>query len=48
MWNEEDECDDGRGLHIAIINPYDGSIEHAESYDTYESSDRLDAFLDLY
>ena len=39
------ENDNYRGLHVAVINKEDGTIESAQVFDTYESSENLDAFI---
>lgn len=36
-----------RGLHIAIINPYNGAVDHAQVFDTYTSSEEFDDFICL-
>ena len=35
-----------RGLHLAVINNQNGHIETNQVFDTYDSSDKLDAFID--
>lgn len=34
-----------RGLHVVVINPADGEVEYAQVFDTYKSSEELDAFI---
>ena len=34
-----------RGLHIVIFNPATGQVESAQVFDTYKSSEQLDAFV---
>ena len=42
----ENENKHHRGLHIILINGEDGTIDHAKAYDTYESSRKLEEFID--
>ena len=35
-----------RGLHIAIVNALYGTLDKAMVFDTYESSEKLDEFID--
>lgn len=35
-----------RGLHIVIINKSNGKVKIAKVFDTYKSSQELDAFID--
>ena len=34
-----------RGLHIVIINPFNGNIETSKIFDTYESSKDFENFI---
>ena len=34
-----------RGLHVVIINPFNGNIESSQAYDTYETSVGFDQFI---
>lgn len=34
-----------RGLHIVVINPYNGKVEYANVFDTYVSSKLFDEFI---
>ena len=36
-----------RGLHIVVINPSNGVVEWAETFDTYNTSERFDMFTDI-
>ena len=36
-----------RGLHLAIINPFNGNVESAQVFDTYKSSEQLDEFIEV-
>ena len=42
---EENEDSVDRGLHIVVINPFNGILEWAIVFDTYLSSDELDCFI---
>ena len=35
-----------RGLHIVVLNPRSCLVEWAQAYDTYQSSEELDKFID--
>lgn len=37
-----------RGLHLVVINPKNGKVETARAFDTYESSEEFDKFLNTY
>ena len=34
-----------RGMHIVIINPFNGKVEFAKAFDTHESSAAFDRFI---
>ena len=42
---EKNENGHYRGLHIAIINPDDGTVESAKVFDTYATCTKLDLFI---
>ena len=42
---QPNENNHDRGLHIVIINPFNGQIESAKVFDTYESSAALNKFI---
>ena len=35
-----------RGLHVVVINPKNGTVEEANIFDTYKSSERLEKFIE--
>ena len=41
----KDTAADQRGLHIAVIDPKEFKVAMAKVFDTYKSSDELDAFI---
>ena len=41
----KNENGQNRGLHVVVINPFNGNVESAQAYDTYETSASLDNFL---
>ena len=43
---EKNENNHYRGLHIVIVNPQTGKVESAQAFDTYISSEALEAFTD--
>ena len=43
---EKNENDHYRGLHIVVIDVDTGRVETAKVFDTYESSEGIDAFID--
>ena len=34
-----------RGLHVAVINPHDGSVVRAQAFDTYKTSTAFETFI---
>ena len=44
---EKNDNDHFRGLQIAVVNPANGRVEYAKTFDTYKSSATLDAFISL-
>ena len=42
---EENEGSFDRGLHIVVINPFNGILEWAIVFDTCTSSEDLDCFI---
>ena len=43
---ETNENGHDRGLHIVVINPYNGNVEKAKVFDTHVSSLAFDEFVD--
>ena len=43
---QKNENDNFRGLHMVVINNENGHIETNQVFDTYDSSDKLDAFIE--
>ena len=43
---EKNENNHYRGLHIVIINRFNGEVESAKVFDTYKASNSLDNFID--
>ena len=43
---QANENDNFRGVHMVVINNESGNVETNQIFDTYESSDKLDAFID--
>ena len=37
-----------RGLHIVIINPDNGKVEFTNVFDTYDSSELLEQFINTH
>lgn len=42
---DQNEDNKYRGLHIVIINPFNGMVEVAKVFDTYKDSDGFDTFI---
>lgn len=42
------ENNNERGLHIALINPYNGYLKTCYIFDTFASSDEFHEFIDNY
>ena len=42
---EKNENNHYRGLHVVVINRYDGSIEAAKVFDTYSNTEKFDQFI---
>ena len=45
---EKNENANERGLHIALINPYNGYLKSCYIFDTFGSSDEFEEFIDNY
>ena len=43
---ERNEHNHYRGLHVVVINPLDYKVEVAKVFDTYITSDSLNAFIE--
>ena len=43
---EQNESHHFRGLHLVIIDPSNGKIEAAKTFDSYSSTHRIDAYIE--
>ena len=42
----DNETGHSRGLHIVVINSYDGKVEMTKVFDTYKTSEGFHEFID--